>query len=439
MEVEFSSPIDFIYTTMLAIAAGAMGRSVAVTIKPGWTEPCNLFCALVGKKGAIKSPPIKYLSRPLVDIQADLLADHRRECAEIRERDGKKAEYPRPRQILLSDATVEAMIQILQDNPRGVITIRDELSGLFTGLNQYKGGTGSDRQNWLNFFSGEMAKSDRKTPRPDQSTLFVPHPCVSLIGGVTPDMLTAFLEKQRREDGFLDRFLFAYPPPFPYDCSLEGLDPKLSTHWEQMIQMLYNRPMVPHGLDVRPAFVEVVPEIGARFKEWSNRCAKDADADTAPDDADGLESKLRKYVFRLALILDRMDREDGDYHRGLPAIPIGAFEGAIRLCDYYRDNSYRVNHTLKSGQVDSPDGRRVLRWIVDKRLTTFTDSDLRRNFPQRFPIDGPARTNVTRWLMQRHCIRPAYQPEREGPGRKPSLAWEVNPKLLIPAPAETQS
>src|SRR5262249_56916394 len=54
----------------------------------------------------------------------------------------------RPRQLVVADATLEAMADVVAGNPRGVILWRDELAAWLANLGRYAHG-GSDRAHWL--------------------------------------------------------------------------------------------------------------------------------------------------------------------------------------------------------------------------------------------------------------------------------------------------
>lgn len=106
-----------------------------------------------------------------------------------------------------SDTTVEALVGILENNPRGLLVHKDELAGWVRSMDQYKGGKGSDRQHWLSFWSGDEVVVDRKSRMGEP--LIVAKPFVSLFGGIQPSMLGEL--GAGAEDGLIDRFLFAYP------------------------------------------------------------------------------------------------------------------------------------------------------------------------------------------------------------------------------------
>ena len=121
---------------------------------------------------------------------------------------------PKPRRIDIDDATMEVLPIILADNPRGLIMIRDELSAFILGMNQFKGGKGNDRSNALKIWSGDRIVKDRVNHE-NNEPIRCPHPALSIVGGLTPDMLGELADPRGRADGFIDRFLLAYPDPLP--------------------------------------------------------------------------------------------------------------------------------------------------------------------------------------------------------------------------------
>jgi hypothetical protein len=63
---------------------------------------------------------------------------------------------------VVEDTTVEALAAALEDNPRGVLLARDELSAFVRGMDQYKNHRGSDRQFYLSAWSNSPVSVDRK-------------------------------------------------------------------------------------------------------------------------------------------------------------------------------------------------------------------------------------------------------------------------------------
>ncbi|MCX7961166.1 MAG: DUF3987 domain-containing protein, partial [Burkholderiales bacterium] len=155
-------PPDFPAVAALAMIGAAIGRRV--TIRPcrrgDWAVVPNLWAMLVGRPGVLKSPAAAEALAPLRSLQDLAFETYRtaleeyeiaRRAAKIeadeRERQARKAlregrasareilgaaqepEPPRALRFIVADATVEALAEILEENPNGVLLVRDELSG----------------------------------------------------------------------------------------------------------------------------------------------------------------------------------------------------------------------------------------------------------------------------------------------------------------------
>src|SRR5262249_24606605 len=156
------------------------------------------------------------------------------------------------------------------DNERGLIMIRDELSAFILGMNQFKGGKGNDRSNALKIWSGDRIVKDRVNHEAN-IPVRCPHPALSIVGGLPPDLLRQLIYPRGRADGFLDRFLLAYPAPVPVaDWSDRGIPEDVAADWRCLISRLWMRPMdVKDGRTV-PHVLYFTPEGEARWVEHYN-------------------------------------------------------------------------------------------------------------------------------------------------------------------------
>src|ERR1017187_6798742 len=144
-------PLDFVGASMLAVAGAAIGQSVNIEVKRGWTEAPLLFMILVAPPGKTKTPVLRAVVKPLTKADHRLreksAEDHRRwEQAKNESRrnvlrppdeidslsDYKEPESPLPEQAppqlraIVKDVTRESLVIILADNPRGVLCDPDE-------------------------------------------------------------------------------------------------------------------------------------------------------------------------------------------------------------------------------------------------------------------------------------------------------------------------
>jgi hypothetical protein len=208
---------------LLAVMGGCVGGTRKILVKSGWSEQPCLWTVIAADSGSAKSPALEAASGFLKRRQ---MAEHKRHERELAEWErtildlkakakGKDEpppeEPPKPRllHVFTKDITLEKLGEMLRDNPRGIVSLQDELAGWFASLNQYRGGKGGDREAFMSMFSGEALKVDRVT----RGTLLVPAPFVAIAGCSTPDSLRAVLTKDgNSENGLAARFLICNPP-----------------------------------------------------------------------------------------------------------------------------------------------------------------------------------------------------------------------------------
>lgn len=168
---------------MLSLLAGAIGNTRRLRIKAQWAVPPILWTAIVSESGSGKSPSLRLASAFIEQMQARAFARHETAMADYERRlqehevamkraasrngasPGEKPEKPACRRFLVNDTTVEALVPILRDNPRGVVVLVDELAAFFTSMDAYRAaGRGAlDRPKWLSMYDAGPVTVDRAT------------------------------------------------------------------------------------------------------------------------------------------------------------------------------------------------------------------------------------------------------------------------------------
>jgi hypothetical protein len=239
---------------VLAALSGAMGYAAVIRIKAGWLVSGSIYAAVVDSPGSRKSPAAVLAYKPLEKLQAALRKAHKQEL-EIFERDMRdhvvkkkraaKEDQPEPdppvrpkmRRCIVDDITVEALATRLEQNPRGFLSAHDELTGFLKGLDQYKsGGKGNARQSYLKMWSNNAIYVDRKG---SDEPVVVPNPYVTLQGAIQPSVLGEI--GAGRDDGFLDRFIFAYPEPHRGGYSEDIISAQAELTYYKVIGDLWDR------------------------------------------------------------------------------------------------------------------------------------------------------------------------------------------------------
>jgi hypothetical protein len=439
-------PKDFVALPVLVLAGAALGASRALEVKPGWWERPALYAAVVGRPGTAKSPALKAAAAPIYALQQRLKATYDQAAAVHEE---KLAEYelhsrrrkdvidvyaPGPgrpvppilQSLYCADATVESLAPLLRDNPRGLIVLRDELSAFVTGMNQYKAGKGSDRQFYLAAWAGEPVRVDRR--QQPGGPLLVPHPFLAVVGSVPPDVLGGFQNRQRVADGFLDRFLFAYPEPGRLaEWTATAPSPEATTAWRNLVDRLVGLAMEPDpegGL--RPYRVRLTDCGRHAWEDFGRALAAEVNEPDFPDHLVGPWSKLKGYGARLALIVqflrwaaDETPEQDVDGE---------SVRRAVQLVRYFQDQARKVYAAVNADPV-AAGARQLLAWFerhADVRCFSrrLMHQGVRGStqFAQARALDLPL------MVLERHnYVRQLPAADWHGRGRKPTDQFEVNP------------
>lgn len=433
-------PPDFFGAAALALAGATLGLSVNLTLTSTWIEAPNLYVAIVGPPGSKKTPAIKLMSRPLYRIDAELRDEYRRDATRYqedqREYEAQKRKgnpgappiAPIPVQITMDDVTREALAHIHSENPRGLAVILDELTAWVASLDAYRGGKGADKQFWLKANSGSLVKVSRRGTR---DAIVIPHPCLTVVGGLTPGMLPGIRDNDR-DDGWLDRILFAFPDP-TYRSKRwveRNVPDDLIQGWSDAVQRLWNRPMQLDGPHPRPYFIRMTERAKASWVEWFDAHNAEQDDPEFPAHLRGPWSKLEGFTARLALILSQLhqayDPEGGGPPRDVDILDI---RGARKLSHYFKAHFRRARAELSRRPGDeSEESKAILRWIKAEHLTTFSGRDVSRHFHRFEEVD---RMRALAWLCSRNVIRQrATEPQPGKVGRKPTFTYDVNPETF---------
>lgn len=345
----------------LPIAAAAVGTTVALRLKSGYVELPILWSVLVGRSGAAKSPTIRLLTGAL----HGLLADERRRYADAlkayrvellkhqkalarwkrSKADGDPPpapEPPRERRVIVRDATTEKLIELLENNPRGLLLVADELAHWHGSLDAYKSGSGGDLSIWLQCYDGGALSVDRKV----STSHSVRRAAVSIVSGVQPGILAALAGPRERAAGLLPRCLMAWPPHRVPRWTDQGLPPDVEARWAELLRDLL---AVELGHDGEPVHVGFDRAAAARWAEWHDDVA--ARVEQADDDeiAAGL-SKSRAIAARLALVFAAVRS------RGIPAcVTLEDLGRAVRVVAWASAEWRRVTAALATTGLEDSD------------------------------------------------------------------------------------
>ncbi|QKK10198.1 MAG: DUF3987 domain-containing protein [Planctomycetota bacterium] len=242
-------PIDYVAVSMMVALSSVVGRSLGIRPKrlDNWTVVPNLWGAVIGRPGMMKTPALQEALKPLrqLDLEAkrdyDQLANEiaaMEEVAKAKQKhkqekirnavkndedalrlamesiDDEDQTEPTRRRFIINDSSVEKLGEILNENPRGVLVYRDELIGLLKSLD--KEGQESARSFYLEAWNGSGSFIYDRIGR---GTIDIEAAIVSILGGIQPGPLQHYLRAVVKggagDDGLMQRFQLLVWPDTP--------------------------------------------------------------------------------------------------------------------------------------------------------------------------------------------------------------------------------
>ena len=380
-------PAEFVAVPMLSLMGAAIGTSCVLEIKPGWHEAPLLYTAVVAEPGSKKSPALNHAIRPLEARQRQLHMEYTAALDAYAQ--GASPAAPVLAQLFTTDATVEALAVILEQNPRGIAFVQDELTSWVWGMDQYKRGRGADRQRWLSLWNSAPVIINRKN-RQEPTVLHRPFVCVA--GCLPPEVLGDLADERSREDGFLHRILFAFPDPMAVTWSDCALSSETQQGYAEVLERLWGlEPDTTHNARPEPVVKQFTPEGRAAFVTWLKRHYDELAADDFPEHLRGPYAKLEGYCARLALILHECGGVCNKAQQ--EAIDKVSVQGAISLISYFKHHANRVYGRLHT----SPQEQRITKaraWLVKHSGMASL-----RDFVT-YKVAGCKTSDEARWLFQ---------------------------------------
>ena len=228
-------PPDYLVVAMLSAAGSGIGNKIGIfpyANDESWHVFPALWGGIVGDPGSKKTPSLQQAHAPLQHLEnqaaqkyvQDMInfeqakAQHELATKASKTTKGSMLTPPPPpapkrERFVVHDTTYQALGVILADNPRGVLALADELSGLLQSLDT--AGQEAARGFYLSGWSGTGSYSFDRIGR---GSITLSRYCLSVFGGFQPDRIRAYVQFAQRgnskNDGLLQRFqLLVWPDP----------------------------------------------------------------------------------------------------------------------------------------------------------------------------------------------------------------------------------
>jgi Protein of unknown function (DUF3987) len=395
-----SQPPDIPAMGAVATLGSLIGRKCGIYPKrhDDWLVIPNLWGLGVALPSKLKTPMMREVIKPLERLAAEAEADYaealrqyeadrelyeakaggRKDAMRKAARDvalGKQEadsletmaadriappEPPTRRRYKTNDATVEKIGQLLIENPNGLLVYRDEMTGLLYSLE--KTGREGDRQFYLESWDG---KGDYDVDRIGRGELHIPALCLSLLGGIQPGPLAAYVAAASAEgqdnDGFVQRFqLTVWPDPPTTWCDVDRYP---DTHAKNTAYAVYQKlaKLVPERYGARCENGETIPALRFdnaaqdAFKTWRDELENRLLAGDLHPAFEAHLAKYRSLMPSLALIFHLAECVTNEYTTAR-AVTLDSVRRAAAWCDYLESHARRLyDSAINSGVARASD------------------------------------------------------------------------------------
>jgi hypothetical protein len=449
--VALQVPADLPGVMLLVTLAVACAKRAHVVVKPGYSEPLNLYTVVALPPASRKSPVFKAAATPLNNVERNAVIDARDRVAAaesqlegLRERNRKairavgtaspeevvqcqanaaelaikvaaaELHAPVTPRMLSDDVTPEKLAVLLEQHDGVIAVLSPEGGEVFEIVRgRYSSNGRGNLSVFLNGHSGDAIRVDRM----GRESIIVAVPALTLGLTVQNDVIRDLNAPGFRGRGLLGRFLYSIPPTSigKRNSRSDPVPDQIVSSYDRRIEKLASCPLD----NIAMPLSSEAQELWFQFSDWIEpRLGEHGELGQFSD----WGGKLAGTVARIAGLLQAAKRVDAsDPFMG--PVDEHAMQSAIELGHYFISHA-RSAFDLMGADPDVELARKVLRWIQSEHLQTVSKRDAWQrlkggSIKQARDLDEPLRLLVDHGYLRRAA--PA-----EGTAGRKSEVYEIN-------------
>lgn len=388
-------PPDYVAVTALCALSAVVGNKIKVCPKrhDDWALVPNLWGAVVGGPASSKSPamgaalaPLKAMQREAWKVYEQEKADYEAELklASIEEKKAQKdaqklsdkgnregamellraiskPEEPNRQRLIVNDATIEKLGELLNENPNGLLLVRDELAGWLSKLSGEEGQ--GDRAFYLECYDGDGRYTFDRIGR---GTVDIESTTLSIIGGIQPARIAPIIRGATRgsdDDGLIQRVQLAVWPDISPRFKWHDVEPDKDIY-KAYADCFHRLAALPRE-GKRAHFDEQAQPL---FVEWMEEMQEQARSGSLHPVMAAHLVKMPKTVAALSLIFELIET-------GETSISAHSLAMALELTDYLKSHAERLYSIVSNSAIK---GAKLILQRRDKLPVPFTARNIRR-------------------------------------------------------------
>lgn len=425
---------EMIVVPLLSIIGSIIGRKLVIRPKKNddWPVYANLWCLLIAPPGTKKTPAMNISTKTLNRVEESQLNEARikneenkdqilvvksnlkslnkrlKKAADKEDTETQKALgikiisqntllnslETKARRFYTNSYTIEKLIDLLEENPNGLLLYRDELSAILDTFN--KKGHETDRQFLLEGWNGDGSFKYDTLCRGTKSLSGV---SLTVLGGIQPSVIQLVLNEMKNgksNDGFIQRFqLIVFPNQSLQPRYVDLETPReLDENVYRLLDKVAMLDISKHGTQeiFEVPYVKLCDEAYDLFVSYMHEIEKEiASLEDTP--YKNHISKFGKLLSGLILIFHVIDNIETGVanHRAMPHVT----QMAIKWTDFFKAHAkklYDINYNFEAlsgfalarkiidGNVKDGDSLRAIYKNCWSSLRNPTEVELGANF-----------------------------------------------------------
>ncbi len=336
-EENLSYPIEYLGSSILSACSVAIGNTYQLKLKEGFVSKVNLYMALVGNAGVVKSHPLSFAYAPIEKREKESYDRYKTaidEYKKLSDDEKKGLQKPTYKKQILKDFTPESLLKIHSNNSRGVAILSDELFGWIKNFGRYS--SSGEQEAYLSFWNGASVSVDRKSDDP----IRLDETYVNIIGTIQTKILSELSKDNRGNNGFIERMLFALNEnPKPTLWNKNEFDKELVYLYEKLIHRLYSLELD----NLHSNIIEFNFEALNTLIEWQNNKRKQYLDDEI---STSIQAKYEVYTIRFSLIIQLIHWALNN--KTNQEVELFSVKSAIKLSEYFFQNAIKVHHKINN-------------------------------------------------------------------------------------------
>lgn len=221
-------PKEYLLSSILFAISTSIGLTFYIEAL-GYKNHANLYFSIIGSRGDAKSEAMKIATDPLKHFDDE---NYEKNINELNNCDFDDENKPKRKQVLIQNATIEAVHKVHSNNPNSIGVSIDEI---YTLIEKMGNSSTRDGIEWRTFFLQGYTNCHIDISRKTTDSFRIKNSYPTLLGGIQHQFVPKLFSNGNLESGFIDRQFFTPKLTKNKKLSKEKIDPKVMKDYNNSV------------------------------------------------------------------------------------------------------------------------------------------------------------------------------------------------------------